>query len=184
VPYSAINGRKTGTNLPNKSTWTTYEQAKAYKGEFDGLGFVLTGVDGLGFIDIDGDREKGELNPLQSEIIELFKLTYIEKSPSGLGLHIVFKYDKNKIKKDKAKYFEKNTTLQLEFYIDESTRYLTVTEGKINENAVIDQTEQVLTFLEKYMVRGHIKYYETHKTGTSDGYVHLSTLKAEKVKYC
>lgn len=53
VPFSS-NGGKTGTNLPYKNTWVTYDEAVKAKDiqKADGIGFRVP--EGYFFLDVDG----------------------------------------------------------------------------------------------------------------------------------
>lgn len=89
VPYQA-NGQPASTTDP--STWTTHRAAvDAYLngGGFSGIGFVFTEDDGLYGIDLDNALDsKGRLRPWARDIVERFRGTYIEVSPSDRGLHV------------------------------------------------------------------------------------------------
>jgi putative DNA primase/helicase len=87
----------TGGNaqVNNPDTWNDYMTAveAARRGEInghrvDGIGYVLTGEDGIVGIDIDLDKKRGQITPQGREIIEkLQNKTYMEHSASG-AIHI------------------------------------------------------------------------------------------------
>ena len=90
VPYQANGGRADSTDL---ATWTTYEEAfgawRRNPQRYAGIGFVLSRVDGLAGIDLDDCLdEHGDLKTWAGGIVERFCDTYIEISPSRLGLKI------------------------------------------------------------------------------------------------
>lgn len=169
IPYQ-VNGAKARSDDP--ATWTDYPTAKAAlnksNGFYDGIGLFFS--KSLCGIDIDGSHDGGgDRNPLEVEVLDMFPGTYAEKSPSGAGVHILFLVDQArlpsetvttsngaKVVKLDRKYYLKNTKIGLEFYAGGLTnRFFTFTENQISDSdEVIDKTEAVLAFLEKYMVRG------------------------------
>lgn len=87
IPYS-INGTKASST--NSSTWATYEGVKEVSKKYSGIGFVLDPTSNLLFIDLDKC-----LDALPQNFAELIveANTYTEISPSGNGLHLVFKIE-------------------------------------------------------------------------------------------
>ncbi len=78
VPYAVTGGRASVTNT---ATWSSFNKAEAAcSWEFDGIGFVLTSDDP--FVIIDYDEE------CPGSVIDQFD-TYIERSQSGRGVHII-----------------------------------------------------------------------------------------------
>ncbi|AIP27897.1 AAA domain protein [Burkholderia thailandensis E264] len=81
------NGRHASTKNPN--TWTNFDQVRDeyQSGEFDGIGIVL--VDGLFGIDFDHVLD-ADCNPeaWADDVLRQFPHTYVERSPSGDGLHL------------------------------------------------------------------------------------------------
>jgi len=160
----------TGNNADpsDLSTWGTSWDAQARnllnpvddptKG---GMAFVL--VDNMAGIDIDAHGV--DKNPLQDEIMALFDGTYMEKSPSGKGIHILFRVDKSRLpilengKWDGAHYYQKNTNIDVESYVAGCTnRYLTFTSTMVSESMdMLDMTDQFLTFIEKYQKKSLYK---------------------------
>lgn len=161
VPKSYKN-TITGTNEEYSKTWCTYKEVKSAKEkyDFDGMGFVIPN----GYFGIDIDKRDFE-DDITKDILSLFKNTYAEKSPSGEGLHIIGKVDFTKIPKNvdgtklNEKYYQKNPHNKIECYIGGLTnRFFTFTENVIVDKSINDCTEQLLTFLDKYMQK------ETKKT--------------------
>lgn len=147
----------TGTNEEYSKTWCTYEEAKKAKEiyGFDGIGFVIP----KGYWGIDIDKRDFE-DEITKDILILFYNTYAEKSPSGKGLHIIGKVDLTKIPKNvdgtklNEKYYQKNPHKKIECYFGGLTnRFFTFTENVIVDKSINDYTEQLLTFLDKYMKR-------------------------------
>ena len=88
--YSAITGRYAKCN--DASTWSDYETAVRYyrKNRLHGLAFALK--EGIVFIDIDHAVEKDRIiSPEARELMEIFSGSYIERSCSGKGVHILTK---------------------------------------------------------------------------------------------
>ncbi|MCQ2414568.1 MAG: hypothetical protein MJ063_00750 [Lachnospiraceae bacterium] len=166
IPKSPhANGNASTTN---PRTWGTYEQAKAAvsKYGYTGVGIVLT--DGLCGIDIDGNRQTGEDNPLAKDVLKMFDKTYIEHSPSKTGYHILCRCDAEKLPISRSPdgtpvvdengnfklegYYLKNAKKELEIYPDSITnRFFTFTEDAMNDNEIIDMTPEVKSFLDRYM---------------------------------
>src|ERR1700690_1062932 len=82
VPYQPNSyGHKASSTNP--ATWSTLDAVvRAYtRGLFQGIGYVLG--DGIGGIDLDhAFYDDGKLKPWASAILDLFKRTYAELSPS------------------------------------------------------------------------------------------------------
>ena len=111
----------------DSTTWSTYDDALRAKNEYgyDGIGIMFS--NGLIGIDIDavghGTTNATE-NPVAHEVLDLFSDTYIEKSPSGLGYHILGLCDNTQLPTitDSGKvklsndYTMKNSDLELEIY--------------------------------------------------------------------
>lgn len=151
---------ETGVDEAHRETWCTYDEAisAVKKYGFYGVGFVIT----KGYVGIDIDGRDLE-DDIVKDILTSFSETYAEKSPSGKGLHILSQDDISKLPKDlKEKYYKKNTKLKIECYIGGiSPRYFTYTGDVIQDKPISDCTEELLMFLEKYMLK------ETKSTSTT-----------------
>jgi len=89
VPYQP-SGRTASHADP--ATWISFAEATAAAPRFDGLGFVFTADDPYCGIDLDGCyTPDGTLRQWAVEIVESAQDAecYIERTPSGLGLHII-----------------------------------------------------------------------------------------------
>lgn len=129
---------------------------KAHKNELNGVGIVLDRIEKDGTVyrvcGIDIDTHRCADNELAPEVCEMFKDTYIEKSPSKTGLHILFLVAENKIPADFSKrYFNKVQAKEIECYTDR--RYLTYTGEReaFSAPALADMSDKFFDFLEKYM---------------------------------
>lgn len=133
VPYQ-VNGCKALPNTP--STFTTFDTALKAVNKFDGLGIGI--FKSISAIDIDHCvDEDSNLSDLTENIVALFKGSYVEYSPSGTGLRILFLT--SNFHYDKAKYYINNPKLDLEVYVSGATnKYVTITGDVINNGGVID----------------------------------------------
>jgi putative DNA primase/helicase len=100
--YATRNGKPTKipfqtsgkpADVSNPGTWTTFKNALSMwccnKYRYAGLGFVFTKDDPFAGIDLDDSLdEQGNAKAWASGIVERFSNTYMEVSPSGLGLKI------------------------------------------------------------------------------------------------
>lgn len=162
VPYQAKKPAKMARVNDPKTTAATYNDAENSKTKngFDGVGFVLHD---MAVIDIDQTKD-GQENPLMSEIMALFAGAYIEKSPSGKGVHILFSLDCEQVPQTTGRgkaptldkgYYQKNPKNGVECYVAGLTRrYMTFTGAQVsNGQDIPDMTGAFLAFLEKYMRR-------------------------------
>ena len=91
VPYR-VDGRRASSTNP--ADWTDFEQAwrtrENYSEHYDGLGWVFTADDPFCGLDLDDCLEDttGDPRPWCRPLLERFSDTYVEVSPSGLGLKI------------------------------------------------------------------------------------------------
>ncbi|MBQ3887653.1 MAG: DNA primase [Clostridia bacterium] len=147
-----------GASSTDSTTWGTYQQAVNSVGQRCRVGGDSGTVTGIGFvfrppycgIDIDHciDLNSGEVNQQALAIVALMD-SYTELSPSGTGLHILYKgtiHDDWKRKKTSAL----GKGVDLEMY--QQGRYFTVT-GKVfnGHNTVNDREEQAAKVQETYM---------------------------------
>ncbi|MDE6005601.1 MAG: hypothetical protein K2G88_09475 [Oscillospiraceae bacterium] len=145
-------------NFPAR--WLTFGQAESYakSGNLNGgIGLMFAVFkDNYAICGVDIDAHQVEVNPLAKEILTMFDGTYIEKSPSGKGYHILFLVDKSKLPDKKVyeeKYSYKNGISDIECYVAGYTnRYFTFTGWQqTDEDFLTDKTDALLLYLEKYM---------------------------------
>lgn len=173
VPYNA-DGKRAKSNNPH--TWIDFQLAQMMNGDpYDGIGIFFgrdpanpDGGTNLCGIDIDGDHDgnSGAHNDLEAEVLNLFSGTYAERSPSGTGVHILFTVDSSRLPQVTVKgkdgttttkldpaYYLKNPANGLEFYAGGLTnRFFTFTGDRVSAgDEVTDQTDALLTFLDRYM---------------------------------
>jgi len=94
VLYTPGTERRASTT--DLMTWATFEQAlAAYEaGEpaYDGVGFVFCSADPYVGVDLDDCRDPGtgDVAEWAQKIIDSFADSYVEASPSGTGVHVIF----------------------------------------------------------------------------------------------
>lgn len=91
VPYTFKNNKLVECDITNVNNLMAFSDAVAIAEEYElnGIGFAFIG-DGICGIDVDHCVIDGKLTDEVAKIIEQFKDTYCEYSPSGTGIHIYF----------------------------------------------------------------------------------------------
>lgn len=119
-------------------TWSTFEEAcDAYlTGDYDGLGFIITGDDGIVGVDLDDHVLDGALDDLAQQTVQSMA-GYWEISPSGNGIKglVVGHLDRSRANHD----------LGIEVYAH--GRYFAITGHAIRNDLGLDQTEQLASFV-------------------------------------
>jgi hypothetical protein len=149
-PVNPHTGRAAKVSDP--STWGTWQQAteRCAADGLAGVGYVLTADDGLAGGDLDHVRNavNGEIQDWAQAIVDMAE-TYIEVSPSGTGLRILWLG-----KPDAA---VKNDTQQVEIYGE--GRYLTITGDRLencpDEILPAPRTRDVLLARAATVTNGH-----------------------------
>lgn len=139
IPKSPLyNGN---ANPTDPATWGSYEQAirAISRYGYSGIGFVFAADSPYCGIDIDHciDPETGEINPNALDIVETMD-SYTEHSPSGTGLHIIYKGAEHPEWKKKIKDALGGGS-DLEMY--QSGRYFTVTGNKYGTQSIINERD-------------------------------------------
>ncbi|MBQ1777865.1 MAG: hypothetical protein IIZ93_06880 [Acidaminococcaceae bacterium] len=147
-----------GASSTDPQTWGSFEQALSVVGQPCRVGQDSGTVAGIGFvfappycgIDIDHciDLETGELNPKAAEIVALMD-SYTELSPSGTGLHILYKGSvHNSWKRKKADAL--GSGVDLEMY--QQGRFFTVTGQVFGEpKAAADREHEAEAVQSRFM---------------------------------
>ncbi len=145
IPYNPVTGKWAKSNDP--ATWNPLQVCLQHLQEYDGVGYCLSAEDHLTGIDLDHcfDAED-QLLPWAAEIVAHFAGTYMERSPSGDGLHI---WCQGKPRKS-GKGVE---VKEVEVYSHPSSRYLTVTGIAFGESTTIVNRQASLDWL-------HDRYFE------------------------
>ena len=147
VPYNPITGQNAEVNTPK--TFVDYETAIAAVEKYHGIGIRVS--DKIACIDLDHCIEDGKIQPWAQQIIDRFRSTYIEISPSGTGIHIFCLIPDGFIY-DKTVYFIKKG--DIEVYIPGHTnRFLTMTGNSIGTADLAEAGEALMWVLDTYMLR-------------------------------
>ena len=146
IPYDPKTGRKASSTNPD--TWASLAEALAARDKymFTGIGFVFTEDCGLVGVDIDHCRnEDGSWNECASAILEKWP-SYTEVSPSGSGLHIIYRG----AMPGKG---NKNSTSGVEMYA--VARYFTMTGNHLEgtPDAIADGAEALPWIHEAYIAK-------------------------------
>lgn len=156
VPYGPRTGQR--ASVSDASTWASFDEAiGAYQesnGQLSGIGFVLSGSDGIGGVDLDHvrDPDTGNLHPEAQALIDRFA-SYTEVSPSGTGIRI-FGHAPNLPKGRSGIY----RGIKVECY--SKGRYLTVTGHRLNGHASLTSNGDTLADVARALA--------TSTTATSD----------------
>lgn len=140
VPFQ-VSGKAASVNKPE--SWSTFNDCfdEFALSDFDGLGFVLNGTDGIIGIDLDDCvREDGTLSDTAQELLARVK-GYAELSPSGTGIKIFTRGELNRQYVDNSKGIE----------IYPEGRYFTVTGHVWNgHTAIPDEPQNIDWFITKH----------------------------------
>ena len=149
-----------GANSTDPSTWGTFEQAVSVIGRKCIVGNDDGTVEGIGFvfsppycgIDIDHciDSETGEINSKALDIVAEMN-SYTERSPSGTGIHIIYKGEvHSEWKKKQGNALGENT--DIEMY--QTGRYFTVTGDVFDKyNSVADRENEAENIQNTYFTK-------------------------------
>ena len=151
VPCTVKNNKLINCDITKQNNLLAFFDAVEYTKEHDvsGIGFAFNG-NGVVGIDIDHCVIDGKFNELATKIVNKFKNTYIEYSPSGKGIHIYFR--DNDIKGLRGR---KNSKNGCECYVNQ--RFFTVTG-----NRVPDTGNDLMT------LRGYTKKFISEYIGTNE----------------
>ena len=145
VPFNPATGKAAKSNDPN--TWATYEQAQdAYdRYGYTGTGFMFwEGTDVVG-VDIDHcyDKETGQFNEVAQAVMQK-QPTYMEFSPSGTGIHLLYHGKK-------PSGACKNSAYGIEMY--DGGRYFTATGRQIegSSDEIAEGTDTLAWIHETYL---------------------------------
>ena len=129
-----------GFRWDNEKNLCTFQEVQtAYNnGNFNGIGFVLFPKDKLVCIDID-DLEN--VNDLPPELHNLTLHSYVEKSPSGNGLHLWIEGEKPEWVGTKQNGIE---------FFGGQTKFITVTGDKFNNAAIMSNQKLIDMIAERY----------------------------------
>lgn len=153
VPYQIDGKRASSTNY---HTWTSYDNAKeAYlKGDFSGLFFALSDNEPYSVLDLDGLTRDDKRQPS-------FNVGFVEKTPSGKGIHVWFN--------EKLPDVHAQKRNNVEFY--QSSRFITVTGDSNNLDKSVSEYPNDLVGLKEYLLKfgfGKTKTQIKAVTGTNE----------------
>jgi putative DNA primase/helicase len=137
VPYSPNTNSRAST--ADSETWASYEAALATfeRGQYNGIGFVLSDEDDYVFLDLDKCIGDEGVSEFAAWVLEE-AVSYTEVSQSGKGLHII-------VRGRKPGDACKNSALSFEMY--ETGRFCAMTgdvyEGRITITACDEVLERV-----------------------------------------
>lgn len=183
VPYNPKTGNHASVNAP--ATFTDFDTAMAVVDDYDGIGIRVDGK--IIAIDLDHCIENEKLKSWASEIVSRFRNTYIEKSPSGTGLHIIlfvadgYIFDKN------TYYIKKG---DVEVYVSGATnRFVTITGDAYFKNEIAEDMDALEWLLEKHMKRKNPKNVigqteERESYLTDDSVISKATTSKQGDKFC
>ena len=149
LPLNPRDGTNAKAN--DAHTWGTYEEALWYaldhglRGNAGGIGFEF--ANGYAGIDLDDVfLAGGTLKPFADEVVRMMD-SYTEYSPSGKGLHILFKLNVPLLEFGSRR---RNDELGIEMY--DSRRYFTITGNIYGEaKPIAERTETARKIYGKYL---------------------------------
>ncbi|MCD8201035.1 MAG: DUF927 domain-containing protein [Clostridia bacterium] len=164
VPYNPITEHRGKSNDP--STFSTLSDAQdaicRHPHNYDGIGigiFPDPDRDAMAAVDIDGCvSSENKFSDTATQIISMLnKQIYVEYSPSGTGIHILFTVPAGFFY-DKTVYYIKSPKSHVEVYVPGMTnRFLTYTGKRISGDIddLPDCSAELLAVLDAFMKRHH-----------------------------
>lgn len=148
MPYNPMTGQRAKSN--DSGSFTSFEVATMAAGDYSGIGIGI--FSGICAIDLDDCvTDSGYYTQTAAEIIELMH-SYTEASPSGHGVHILFRAEG--FVYDTSRYYIMNHPQGVEVYVAGATsKYVTVTGQRVNDYPFGDRTQELKQLLECYMRR-------------------------------
>ena len=147
VPYQPDTGQGAKSNDPR--SFVSYETAIQASG-YDGIGIGI--FNGICAIDLDSCvTDSGYYSETAAEIVHLMH-SYTEFSPSGNGLHILFRADG--FQYDTKHFYIMNHQVGIEVYVAGATsKYVTITRNVCESYEFGDRSKELQLLLERYMRR-------------------------------
>ncbi|EHJ08883.1 phage/plasmid primase, P4 family [Staphylococcus simiae] len=176
VPYSYAEYKASSTN---SDTWTIFDAINALyeqNEKYDGIGFMLSNDDNYIVLDIDNAID--ENGQITSDLaLDMIKITYCEKSPSGTGLHCFFK---GVLPTNRKK---KRSDLDIELY--DHARFMTVTGESIGQSEINDDQDILNNLVDRYFkqdepIQTTITYHSNNNSNLSDEDVINIMLKSKQ----
>ena len=174
VPYNPVTGQPARSN--DRGSFADFQTAVAARG-YEGIGIGI--FDGICAIDLDHCVKDGQYTGRAAEIVALMH-SYTELSPSGEGVHILFRADG--FQYDSGRYYIMNHKEGIEVYVAGATnKYVTVTGGACEDYAFGDRTEELKILLERFMKRPERKSEAAAGNAINTGNAGASSLDLEKI---
>ncbi|UFA53927.1 phage/plasmid primase, P4 family [Staphylococcus aureus] len=176
VPYSYAGYKASSAN---SDTWTIFDAINAIyeqNNKYNGIGFMLSNDDNYIVLDIDNAID--ENGQITSDLaLDMIKITYCEKSPSGTGLHCFFK---GVLPSNRKK---KRSDLDIELY--DHARFMTVTGESIGQSEINDDQDILNNLVDRYFkqdepIQTTITYHSNNKSKLSDEDVIEIMLKSKQ----
>ncbi|HDG6142969.1 TPA: DNA primase [Staphylococcus aureus] len=176
VPYSYAGYKASSTN---SDTWTIFDAINTLyeqNDRYDGIGFMLSNDDNYIVLDIDNAIDEND--QITSNLaLDMIKITYCEKSPSGTGLHCFFK---GKLPTNRKK---KRSDLDIELY--DHARFMTVTGESIGQSEINDDQDILNNLVDRYFkqdepIQTTVTYHSNNKSKLSDEDVIEIMLKSKQ----
>ncbi len=149
IPYNPRTGRRGQSN--NSDTFSDFDTAVKASGAFSGVGVGI--FNNVCAIDLDHCFNADGTLAAEAQDIVTAMNSYTERSPSGTGIHILFKAEG--FVYDKVKYYINNQKSGIEVYVYGATnKYLTLTGDALFEGREIEERSAALSvILNRYMQR-------------------------------
>ena len=148
VPYNPRTGERAKSNDPQ--SFADYLTASCASHQYDGMGLGI--FNGICAIDLDHCIDAdGNYTQTAAEIIAMMH-SYTELSPSGTGVHILFRaegfhYDTNR-------HYIMNRQAGIEVYVAGATnKYVTITGQPCTAYGFGDRSDELQQVLERFMIR-------------------------------
>ena len=146
VPYNPRTGERAKSNNPQ--SFVDYLTASCANRQYDGMGLGI--FNGICAIDLDHCiNADGNYSQTASEIIAMMH-SYTELSPSGTGVHILFRAEG--FRYDTNRYFIMNRQAGIEVYVAGATnKYVTITGQSCASHEFGDRSNELQQVLERFM---------------------------------
>lgn len=175
VPYNPKTGTRGDSSNPD--AFAGLDTVLRVASSYDGIGVGVFGLDGIDLdhvLNEDGTLKDSDKGRIARDVLDKMHGAYVEVSPSGDGLHILFRssisswFGGDKKAYAARYYFNQSKKLGIEVYPSGMTnKYLTLT-GRVYrpETEAGDRVNDLLAVLDKHMQR---KPSGENKTATNDG---------------
>ena len=148
VPYNPRTGERAKSNDPQ--SFADYLTASCASHRYDGMGLGI--FNGICAIDLDHCIDAdGNYTQTAAEIIAMMH-SYTELSPSGTGVHILFRAEG--FRYDTNRHYIMNRQAGIEVYVAGATnKYVTITGQPCTAYGFGDRSDELQQVLERFMIR-------------------------------